>query len=138
MAWSVPTIASIQRTNLVLVAVTALALAFLVSGACALGCVIGGAVVIANLFILSRLATLVLAAAGKGATARRAGILAIPLKLLLVAGLVYLLFARARINGAGFGLGVLTQMLAIFIETWRAPRLKPVTPSPGETIAQSG
>ncbi len=137
MAWRVPTIASIQRTNLVLLAVAALALAGFVSSACAVGCLIGGAVVIANLFILSLLGRLVLAAAGAGPAARRAGVLALPLKLLLVAALVYLLFARAGIDGAGFGAGVLTQLFAVFIETWRASTaLRPDAPARRDAVAQ--
>jgi hypothetical protein len=47
-------------------------------------------------------------------------VLAIPLKMLLVLGLVYLLFTQTKIDGLGFGLGVLTQMTAAIIETGRA------------------
>lgn len=120
MTWAVPTISQIQRTNLILIAVAAVSLELLGSNAAALGCLLGGAVVVANLYILSLLGRVVLAAAGGGNAAHRAGVLAIPLKLLLVAGLVYLLFARARIDALGFALGVLTQFIAIPIETWRA------------------
>lgn len=138
MAHAIPAIASIQRTNVVLVGVASLALALFVSAGSAAGCLLGGAVVIANLFILNLLGKLVLAATSGGAMAHRAGVLALPLKLLLVAALVYLLFARARINGVGFGIGVLTQMFAIFIETWRASRSpEPAAPSRRETVAQS-
>ena len=95
-SWSIPTIASIQRTNFVLV--------------------------IANLWILSALGGLLLAAssAGVSGAAAKLGALAIPLKLFIIVGLVYLVFTRARIDGGGFGLGVLTQMAAIIIETGRA------------------
>jgi hypothetical protein len=118
----VPTISSIQRTNFVLVILSAAILAWSAPTPVAIGCLLGGAVVIANLWILSALGGLVLAAAGAGisGTAAKIGALAIPLKLLLVVGLVYLIFSRARVDGMGFGIGVLTQMLAIIIETGRA------------------
>ncbi len=45
------------------------------------------------------------------------------MKLLIVVGLVYLIFTRARVDGMGFGVGVLTQMAAIIIETGRASLL---------------
>lgn len=121
-SWSVPTIASIQRTNFLLVAVSASILALFASTSMAVGCLIGGAVVIANLWILAALGGLLLAASGAGISgaAARLGALAIPMKLLIVVGLVYLVFTRARVDGMGFGIGVLTQMAAIIIETGRA------------------
>lgn len=122
IGWAVPTIAAIQRTNVVLVALTAATLAYLVSINSAIGCMLGGAVVIANLWILAALGRLVLAAAGAGISgnAARLGAAAIPLKLLIVVGIVYLAFTRAHIDGLGFGFGVLTQLAAIIIETGRA------------------
>lgn len=119
MTWAIPTISAIQRANVILVALAAVLLGLFVSRAAAWGCLLGGTLVIANLFILSMLGALVLAAAGGGGTAHRAGALALPLKLLLLAALVYLIFSRIRIDAIGFGLGVLTQLLAILIETWR-------------------
>jgi hypothetical protein len=121
-SWSIPTIASIQRTNFILVVVSSAILALFASAPVAVGCMIGGAVVIANLWILSALGGLLLAAsrAGVSGAAARLGVLAIPLKLFITIGLVYLVFTRARIDGGGFGLGVLTQMAAIIIETGRA------------------
>ncbi len=122
LAWAVPSIASIQRTNVLIVALTAGILAYRVSINSAIGCMLGGAVVIANLWILAALGRLVLAAAGAGISggAARLGAAAIPLKLLIVVGLVYLIFAHAHIDGLGFGFGVLTQLAAIIIETGRA------------------
>lgn len=122
IGWAVPSIAAIQRTNVLLVALTAGILAYLVSINSAIGCMLGGAVVIANLWILAALGRLVLAAAGAGISggAARLGAAAIPLKLLIVVGLVYLIFAHAHIDGLGFGFGVLTQLAAIIIETGRA------------------
>ncbi|MGH7926122.1 MAG: hypothetical protein ACREQH_16185 [Candidatus Binatus sp.] len=121
-SWSVPTIASIQRTTFVLVAVSAAILALFASASVAVGCLLGGAVVIANLWILAALGGLLLAASGAGISgaAAKLGALAIPMKLLIVVGLVYLVFTRARVDGMGFGIGVLTQMAAIIIETGRA------------------
>jgi hypothetical protein len=121
-SWSIPTIASIQRTNFILVVISASILALFASAPVALGCMIGGSVVIANLWILSALGGLLLAAssAGVSGAAAKLGALAIPLKLFIIVGLVYLIFTRARIDGMGFGIGVLTQMAAIIIETGRA------------------
>ncbi len=121
-SWSIPTIASIQRTNFILVVVSASILALFASAAVALGCIVGGSVVIANLWILSALGGLLLAAssAGVSGAAAKLGALAIPLKLFIIVGLVYLVFTRVRIDGMGFGIGVLTQMAAIIIETGRA------------------
>jgi hypothetical protein len=121
-SWSIPTIASIQRTNFILVVVSASILALFASAAVALGCIVGGSVVIANLWILSALGGLLLAAssAGVSGAAAKLGALAIPLKLFIIVGLVYLIFTRVRIDGMGFGIGVLTQMAAIIIETGRA------------------
>jgi hypothetical protein len=121
-SWTVPAISSIQRTNVVLVALAAAILALFASPASAIGCLLGGAVVIANLWILAALGRLLLAAAGAGISkgAARLGAFAIPMKLFIVVGLVYLVFARARVDGLGFAVGVLTQMAAIIIETGRA------------------
>jgi hypothetical protein len=121
-SWSMPTIWSIQRTNIILVAVSAAILAWFGSMTVAAGCILGGAVVIANLWILSALGGLLLAASGAGISgvAAKLGALALPLKLLIIVGLVYLVFTRARVDGMGFGVGVLTQMAAIIIETGRA------------------
>jgi len=121
-SWSVPTIASIQRTNFILVMLSAAILALFASTPVAVGCLLGGAVVIANLWILAALGGLLLSASGAGISgaAAKLGALAIPLKLLIVVGLVYLVFTRARVDGMGFGLGVLTQMAAIIIESGRA------------------
>jgi hypothetical protein len=121
-SWSVPTISSIQRTNVLLVAGSAAILALFASPASAIGCLLGGAVVIANLWILAALGRLVLSAAGAGISkgAARLGALAIPMKLFIVVGLIYLVFTRARVDGMGFAVGVLTQMAAIIIETGRA------------------
>ena len=119
--FAIPTIGAIQRTNIILVLVSAAILYSTLSVAAAVGCLLGGAVVIANLFILSQLGRLALAVASGGtATGARLGMLAIPLKMLLLVTIVYLAFSRAHIDGTGFGIGVLTQMIAVIIETARA------------------
>ena len=117
----VPTLASIQRTNAIVLVVTAGILAVADSTAAALACILGGAVVIGNLFLLGVLGRFALAsAAGNGGSGAKLGLAALPLKLLMVAGLVYVLFSSIHIDGLGFGLGVLTQITAIIIETGRA------------------
>ena len=118
----IPTIPAIQRMNAILVAVTASLLFFIDSTAAAVGCLLGGAIVIVNLWLLSLIGAAILAAAGAGisGTAAKFGVMAIPLKMLIVVGLVFLVFRRTNIDGVGFALGVLTQMTAAIIETGRA------------------
>ena len=118
----IPTIPAIQRMNAILVAVTASLLFFIDSTAAAVGCLLGGAIVIVNLWLLSLIGAAILAAAGAGisGTAAKFGVMAIPLKMLIVVGLVFLVFRRTHIDGVGFALGVLTQMTAAIIETGRA------------------
>jgi hypothetical protein len=115
----VPTIWSIQATNLVLVAVSAGLLAYFVSTAAAIGCLVGGGVVIVNMFLLAALGRFALSSAEKSGGATRLGMAALPLKLLLFVGLIWIVFARVHLNGLGFALGVLTQVTAIIIETGR-------------------
>ena len=121
-SWSIPTIASIQRTNFALVIVSTAILDVFASRSAAAGCLMGGAVVMANLWILSALGGLLLAAssAGFSGSAAKLGVLAVPLKMFVVIGLVYLIFSSAKVNAVGFGIGILTQMAAIIIETGRA------------------
>jgi hypothetical protein len=116
----IPTIPAIQRMNLILVAGTATVLFFFDSNAAAVGCLLGGAIVIANLWLLSLLGAAILAAAGAGVSGTKFGVMAIPLKMLIVVGLVFLVFKRTHVDGLGFALGVLTQMTAAIIETGRA------------------
>lgn len=118
----IPSIAAIQRTNVIVIAFLAAFLTYLVSFQTALGCLFGGTVVVGNLFVLAAVGKLVLAVAAGGATTWRIRLAAIvfPLKLLVLAGLVYLLFAHAKIDGAGFAVGILTQLIATIIETGRA------------------
>jgi ATP synthase I subunit len=120
LSWNMPTIGAIQRTNVILIAIAAALLGYFVSAHAAIGAILGGAVVIANLFVLAIIGRLALAVASGGASsAAKLGTLVIPLKLFIVIGLVYLVFSHTHIDGLGFGFGVLTQMTAIIIETGR-------------------
>jgi hypothetical protein len=118
--FKLPSIADIQRTSLILVAATGVAL-LLRSPAGSLSCAIGGALVIGNLFILSLLGRLLLAGASGGASSAL-GAIAIPFKLLLIVTLVYLVFTQSRIDPIGFALGVTAQLVAVGVETARASR----------------
>jgi hypothetical protein len=118
-AASTPTIRSIQLTNLVLVFISAGLMAYFVSSAAAVGCLIGGAVVVANMFLLAVLGRFALSSAKQSGGVNKLGLAALPLKVALVAGLIYVVFARIHIDGLGFALGVLTQVTAIIIETGR-------------------
>jgi hypothetical protein len=121
MTFGIPTIGAIQRTNVVLVVLAVLTLAWLGGRQPALGCLLGGSVVIANLFILTIIGRVVIAAVTGGSTlATRLGHVAIPLKLMIMVGLLYLVFTNVHVDALGFALGVLTQFVAIIIETGRA------------------
>jgi hypothetical protein len=118
-AASIPTIRSIQLTNLALLAVSAALLMYFVSRAAAIGCLVGGGVVIANMLLLAVLGRFALSAARQSGGISTLGLIALPLKIALVVGLIYVVFARIHIDGLGFALGVLTQVTAIIIETGR-------------------
>lgn len=120
MNWAVPSIAAIQRTTAVLTAVLTLVLLGLGSAAMAVGCAVGGAVMMANLFLLSFVGRWIVAVAQQSGGANRLGIVAAPLKLLFIVTVVALLFSLTNLSAPGFVLGALTQPGAIFIETWRA------------------
>ena len=114
-----PTIRSIQLTNLVLVLVAAAAVGWFVSSRMAIGCLVGGGIVIANMFLLAALGRFALAAARNRGGVSRLGLAALPAKIALMVGLIYLVFAHVHLDGLGFALGVLTQVTAIIIETGR-------------------
>jgi hypothetical protein len=120
VTFAIPTIEGIQRMNAAFVAVAAVTLFALVSRDAALGCLIGGAVVMVNFWVLAILGRVLLAAvSGNGGAGTKLATLAIPLKLFILAGLLYLLAMRVQIDALGFGLGILTQMAAVIIETGR-------------------
>ena len=103
----------------VMTAVLSLVLLATVSPAAAVGCAVGGAVMIANLFLLAFVGRWIIAVATQSGGANRLGIVAAPLKLLFIVTVVAWLLSRTDINVPGFVLGLLTQLGAIFIETWR-------------------
>ena len=119
MTWTVPTIAGIQRVTAVMAGALSLLLLMAASPAAAVGCAVGGVVMIVNLFLLTFVGRWIVAVATYSGGASRLGIVAAPLKLLFIVTVVALLFSRTDINVPGFVLGVLTQPGAIFIETWR-------------------
>ena len=119
MTWKVPTIAGIQGMTAVITAMLSVALLATVSTAMGVGCAVGGAVIIANLFLLAFVGRWIVAVATQSGGANRLGIVAAPLKLLFIVTVVAWLLSRTNINVPGFVLGVLTQPGAIFIETWR-------------------
>jgi hypothetical protein len=122
MNWStptVPTISGIQRTTGVVAAIATVMIAIFASSAAALSCVIGAALMIGNLFLLTLVGRTIVAMA-QGGPGNRAGVILAPLKLFLFVGVVYILVAYTHLNLAGFMIGALTQIVAIFVETWRA------------------
>lgn len=131
MPFAIPTVTAIQRTTLVLMAVTAAALCGFVSAAAALGSVIGAAVMVVNFYLLALVGRLLLAAARNNGGPSAVGMLLPPLKLFLIIAVVYVIAGSGRVNIPGFLAGVLTQFAAIFIEAWRAS----ARPSPGITSA---
>jgi hypothetical protein len=119
IAWQVPTIAGIQATTAAMTAAASLLLLATVSSSSALGCAVGGAVMIANLFLLAFVGRWIIAVATQSGGANRLGIVAAPLKLLFIVTVVAWLLSRTTINVPGFVLGLLMQLGAIFVETWR-------------------
>jgi len=119
MTWTVPTIAGIQYVAAGMTGALSLLLLATVSPAMAVGCAVGGAVMIANLFLLAFVGRWIVAVATQSGGPSRLGIVAAPLKLLFIVTVVAWLLSRTNINVPGFVLGVLTQPGAIFIETWR-------------------
>jgi hypothetical protein len=117
--WTVPTIAGIQYATAIMTAALSLLLLAIGSPAMAVGCAVGGVVIIANLFLLTFVGRWIIAVATQSGGANRLGIVAAPLKLLFIVTVVAWLLSRTNINVPGFVLGVLTQPGAIFIETWR-------------------
>ncbi len=116
---TLPALGAIQRTNIIVACMASLALLEFRSSASAISCLLGASVVIANLFLLAFLARLLLASAAGGASGAL-GAVALPLKLIMIAGLVYVVLFRSGIDGVGFALGVFTQLVAVLIETARA------------------
>lgn len=116
----IPSIASIQLTTAIIVGSVAAVLLRFDSSKAAVSCALGGAVMIANLFVLVLVGKGMLAlVGGVGGFRARLAVLVFPVKLLLLGGVIYLIFARVSVDGIGFVAGVLTQFVAIIIETAR-------------------
>ena len=119
MNWTVPSIGGIQCATAAMTAALSLILFASGSAGPAVGCAVGGAVMIANLFLLAFVGRWIIAVATQSGGANRLGIVAAPLKLLFIVTVVAWLLSRTTINVPGFMLGLLTQLGAIFVETWR-------------------
>jgi len=119
MNWRAPSIGAIQRTTALLTVACAFLMLIADSRAAAFGCLVGGALMIGNLFVLTIVGRAIVALA-QGGGAGQIGVLLAPLKMFVFVALVYVLVTTAHLDPAGFMVGALTQFVAIFIETWRA------------------
>jgi hypothetical protein len=116
---ALPTIEAIQRTTIV-VAVFAAGILFVrASPASAGACTAGAALMVANLTALSWTVRSMFTLARQTGGATRLGLIAAPLKMLLLVAIVYLIIGTGRVNLSGFIVGTLTQFAAIFIEVGR-------------------
>lgn len=131
MPFAIPTITAIQRTTLILTALTAATLLIFFSAAAAIGSIIGAAVIIVNFYLLALVGRFLLASARANRGPSAAGMLLPPLKLFFVIAAVYVIADSGKVNIPGFLAGILTQFAAIFIEAWRAS----ARPAPGITTA---
>jgi hypothetical protein len=123
MNWAVPTIGGIQRMTGILAAIATVILAIAGSAAAALSCAVGAALMIGNLFLLTIVGRAIIALAHGGESNKAGvatGVILAPMKLFLFVGVVYILVAYTHLNLQGFMIGALTQIVAIFIETWHA------------------
>jgi hypothetical protein len=117
---TLPTIRSIQKTALVVSIFLAMVLLAVVSLASAVGCILGAALMITNLSALSWSARAVFALARQAGGATGLGLMVAPMKMVALAGIIYLIVESGRVNLPGFIVGTLTQFVAIFIELGRA------------------
>ena len=122
MNWSLPTIAGIQRVTIILGLLLALILSAAYSYTAAISALLGAGIIIANLYLLSMLARFLLASGRHGGSSALGAALA-PLKMVLIIGAVYVIISSGRVDLLGFSLGLLTQLVAVFIETWRVSAL---------------
>jgi hypothetical protein len=75
---------------------------------------------VANLSVLTWTVRTMFALAQKSGGVNPLGIVAAPLKMLLLAGFAYLIIESGKVNLPGFIAGTLTQFVAIFIEVGRS------------------
>jgi len=114
-----PTIAGIQRATSILAALATVILALAVSPMAAISCAVGAALMIANLFLLTVVGRAIIAMV-QGGAGGKVGVILAPMKLFLFVGVVYILIAYTHLDLRGFMIGALTQIVAIFVETWHA------------------
>jgi len=116
---AVPTVGAIQRTTMVVALSTAAFLLIAASPASAVSCILGAALMVANLFALSWIAQTMFVLARQAGGATTVGLIVAPMKMLLLVGIVFLIVESGRVNIVGFVAGTLTQFAAIFIEVGR-------------------
>jgi hypothetical protein len=116
---AMPTVEAIQRTTVVLAVLAAGVLLIQHSPASAVSCILGAALMVVNLYALSWTVRTMFALARQAGGASILGLIAAPLKMLLLAGIAFLIIESGRVNVAGFVAGTLTQFAAIFIEVGR-------------------
>ncbi len=117
---TVPTIEAIQRSTVLVAMLAAAVLLMAASPASAVACLLGAALMMTNLYALSLTVRTMFAVARQAGGATALGLIAAPVKMLLLAGIAYLIIESGRVNVAGFIAGTLTQFAAIFIEVGRA------------------
>ncbi|HEX4211574.1 MAG TPA: hypothetical protein VHY56_14340 [Candidatus Binataceae bacterium] len=118
MTWKLPTVAGIQRVTALVASLIAVTLALALSSRAALAVLLGATIMIVNLYLLAILGHFILGLAQHGASAALGAVLA-PFKMMLIIAAVYVIISSGRVNLPGFGIGLLTQLAAVFIETWR-------------------
>lgn len=133
MNWAMPTIGGIQRTTGIVAAIATVTLAIFASSVAALSCTVGAALMIGNLFLLTIVGRAIIAMA-QGGAGNKTGVILAPMKLFLFVAVVYILIAYTHLNLAGFMLGVLTQIVAIFIETWHASARGTLVPPEDQNV----
>jgi len=116
----------------ILTITAAIVIAVSLSDTIAIGCLIGGSLMIGNLYVLNLIGRAVLAIARDYGGATSVGMAAMPLKMFLVIGIVYVIISSGRVDVPGFIVGILTQFAAIFIETWRVSKRGGATPPEGQ------
>ncbi|MBV8772359.1 MAG: ATP synthase subunit I [Deltaproteobacteria bacterium] len=116
---TLPTVGAIQRSTILVALLAAAVLLVEVSPASAGGCILGAALMVANLTALSWTVRVMFTLAQQRGGANRLGLLGAPLKMLLLVAIVYMIIASGEVNLPGFIAGSLTQFVAIFIEVGR-------------------
>ena len=116
----VPTIETIQRTTVIVAVLAAALLLMVASPASAAACVLGASLMVVNLYVLSWTVRTMFALARQAGGATALGLIAATLKMLMLAGIAYLIIESRRVNVPGFVAGTLTQFVALFIEVGRA------------------